>query len=231
MSQLELLELLVQQPVFLGSPPLLLHHFPPLILIQHECNIRQTQITFYGYRFDQEGFKVQAIYECEPPMSKSEVIRFLGVAGYQSMFIPRYASLPKPLKDLTRPETKIQWDQRNTKHLRKLRGPLKARTQYNFSTANYQLWYVWRLATMRGYQRFSSSNLHRDPKPGPSPCLLWAASQKSTLWSTGTAGGLQKRAALTQRLSRRRRRCRKDALPLGFSGMEWVAEMLLQALA
>ena len=56
------------------------------------------------FRFDQEGFmptpeKVQAIYECEPPMSKSEVISFLGIAGYQSMFIPRYASLPKPLQD------------------------------------------------------------------------------------------------------------------------------------
>ena len=51
---------------------------------------------------------------------------------------------------------------------------------------------------MKGYQRFSSSNLHRDPIPGPSPCLLWAVSQKCTLWSTCTAGGLRKRAALTQ---------------------------------
>ena len=37
-----------------------------------KCHFGQTQITFYGYRFDQEGLKptpekVQAIYECEPP--------------------------------------------------------------------------------------------------------------------------------------------------------------------
>ena len=35
------------------------------------CHFGQTQITFFGYRFDQEGLKptpekVQAIYECEP---------------------------------------------------------------------------------------------------------------------------------------------------------------------
>ena len=53
--------------------------------------------------------KVQAIYECEPPRSKSEVRSFLGMAGYLSKFIPRYASLTKPLRDLIRTETKFQW--------------------------------------------------------------------------------------------------------------------------
>ena len=37
-----------------------------------KCHFGQTQITFYGYQFDQEGLKptpekVQAIYECDPP--------------------------------------------------------------------------------------------------------------------------------------------------------------------
>lgn len=126
-------------------------------------------------------------------------------------------------------------------HLRKLRGLLKARTQLNFSITNYQLWYVWRLATIKGYQRFSSSNLHCDLIPGPLPCLLWAVSQKYTLRSTGIASELLKRAAVTQRLSRRQRRCPKDALQKlynalqrfttwDFTGMEWVAEVLLQAV-
>ena len=48
-----------------------------------ECHFGQTQITFYGYRFDLEGLKptpekVQAIHECEPPGSKTEVRSFLG---------------------------------------------------------------------------------------------------------------------------------------------------------
>ena len=78
-----------------------------------KCHFGQTQITFYGYRFDQEGLKptpekVQAIYECEPPRSKSEVRSFLGMTGYLSKFIPRYASLTKPLRDLARSETKFQ---------------------------------------------------------------------------------------------------------------------------
>ena len=77
-----------------------------------KCHFGQSQITFYGYRFDQEGLKptpekVQAIYECGPPRSKTEVRSFLGMTGYLSKFIPRYASLTKPLRDLTRTETKF----------------------------------------------------------------------------------------------------------------------------
>ena len=126
----------------------------------------QSQITFYGYRFDQEGLKptpekVQAIYECEPPRSKTEVRSFLGMTGYLSKFIPGYASLTKPLRDLTRTDTKLHEDLQKTRHLRTLRALLQARTLLHFSTPNYQLWYVWKLATMKGYQRVSSSNLLR----------------------------------------------------------------------
>ena len=68
-----------------------------------KCHFGQTQITFYGYRVDQEGLKptpekVQSIYECEPPRSKSEVRSFLGMTGYLSKFILRYASLQNHLE-------------------------------------------------------------------------------------------------------------------------------------
>ena len=120
----------------------------------------------HGYRFDQEGLKptpekVQGIYECEPPRSKTEVRSFLGMTGYLSKFIPRYASLTKPLRDLTRTDTEFHEDLQKTRHLRTLRALLQARTLLQFSTPNYQLWYVWKLATMKGYQRVSSSNLLR----------------------------------------------------------------------
>ena len=131
-----------------------------------KCHFGQSQITFYGYRFDQEGLKptpekVQAIYECEPPRSKTEVRSFLGMTGCLSKFIPRYASLTKPLRDLTRTDTEFHKDLQKTRHLRTLRALLQARTLLQFSTPNYQLWYVWKLATMKGYQRVSSSNLLR----------------------------------------------------------------------
>jgi len=129
-----------------------------------KCHFGKTQITFYGYRFDQEGLtptpeKVQAMYECEPPRSKSEVRSFLGMAGYLSKFTPWYASLTKPLRDLIRTETKFQWGPTEHKEFKEVRGLLQARTQLHFTTPNCQLWYVWKLVIMRDYQRVSSSDL------------------------------------------------------------------------
>ena len=90
-----------------------------------------------GYRFDQEGLKptpekVQAIYECEPPRSKTEVRSFLGMTGYLSKFIPRYASLTKPLRDLTRTETKFHWGPTEDKAFKQVKGAITSKDTIAF---------------------------------------------------------------------------------------------------
>ena len=90
-----------------------------------------------GYRFDQEGLKptpekVQAIYECEPPRSKTEVRSFLGMTGYLSKFIPRYASLTKPLRDLTRTETKFHWGPTEDKAFKEVKGAITSKDSIAF---------------------------------------------------------------------------------------------------
>ena len=102
-----------------------------------KCHFGQSQITFYGYRFDQEGLKptpekVQAIYECEPPRSKTEVRSFLGMTGYLSKFIPRYASLTKPLRDLTRTETKFHWGLTEDKAFKEVKGAITSKDTVAF---------------------------------------------------------------------------------------------------
>ena len=102
-----------------------------------KCHFGQSQITFYGYRFDQEGLKptpekVQAIYECEPPRSKTEVRSFLGMTGYLSKFIPRYASLTKPLRDLTRTETKFHWGPTEDKAFKQVKGAITSKDTIAF---------------------------------------------------------------------------------------------------
>ena len=102
-----------------------------------KCHFGQSQITFYGYRFDQEGLKptpekVQAIYECEPPRSKTEVRSFLGMTGYLSKFIPRYASLTKPLRDLTRTETKFHWGLTEDKAFKEVKGAITSKDTIAF---------------------------------------------------------------------------------------------------
>ena len=102
-----------------------------------KCHFGPSQITFYGYRFDQEGLKptlekVQAIHECEPPGSRTEVRSFLGMTSYLSKFIPRYASLTKPLRDLTRTETKFHWGPTEDKAFTEIKGAITSENTIAF---------------------------------------------------------------------------------------------------
>lgn len=53
--------------------------------------------------------KVRAVKECELPASKTEVRSFLGITGYLSKFVPRYASLTADLRELTHKDTSFHW--------------------------------------------------------------------------------------------------------------------------
>ena len=102
-----------------------------------KCHFGQTQITFYGYQFDQEGLKptpekVQAIYEYEPPRSKTEARSFLGMTGYLSKFISRYASLMKPLRDLTRTEIKFHCGPTKDKAFQEVKGAITSKDNIAF---------------------------------------------------------------------------------------------------
>ena len=85
-----------------------------ITLNKTKCEFGQPEMEFYGYRFSQQGLtptpdKVKAIKECTAPTSKSAVRSFLVMTGYLAKFIPRYASLTQPLRELTRNETKFHW--------------------------------------------------------------------------------------------------------------------------
>ena len=83
---------------------------------KEKCEFGKRELEFYGYKFSQSGLmptedKVRAIKECSRPTSKADVRSFLGMTGYLAKFIPRYASLTKPLRDLTHKTTKFHWGQ------------------------------------------------------------------------------------------------------------------------
>ena len=85
-----------------------------ITLNKTKCEFGKQELEFYGYRFSQTGLtpttdKVKAVQECTPPTSKSEVRSFLGMTGYLAKFIPRYASLTQPLRELTRKNTDFHW--------------------------------------------------------------------------------------------------------------------------
>ena len=79
-----------------------------------KCQMGVTDIEFYGYKFTKEGLKpteekVRAVKESRPPETKSEVRSFLGMTGYLSKFIPKYASMTEALRKLTQKDTKFHW--------------------------------------------------------------------------------------------------------------------------
>ena len=95
-------------------------------LNQEKCEFGQEHLDFYGFKFSREGLKptpdkVRAIKECTAPQSKAEVRSFLGMTGYLSKFIPRYASLTKPLRELTHKDAKFQWGPEESNAFEKLK--------------------------------------------------------------------------------------------------------------
>ena len=77
-----------------------------ITLNREKCEFGVDELEFYGYKFTKDGLKpthekVKAVNEAKAPESKEAVRSFLGMIGYLSKFIPRYASLTAPLRNLT----------------------------------------------------------------------------------------------------------------------------------
>ena len=75
---------------------------------------RVEELEFYGYRFTKDGLKptldkVQAVKDSRCLETKEAVRSFLGMTGYLSKFIPRYASITAPLRKLTQKDIRFRW--------------------------------------------------------------------------------------------------------------------------
>ena len=103
---------------------------PSAISVRPRLHFMAIDLTRKASRLTPE--KVQAIHECEPPGSKTEVRSFLGMTGYLSKFIPRYASLTKPLTDLTRTETKFHWVPAEDKAFKEVKGAITSKDTIAF---------------------------------------------------------------------------------------------------
>jgi hypothetical protein len=69
-----------------------------LTLNKAKCIFGAPSISFFGYIFSEKGVspdpeQIKALRDASPPMSKAEVSSFLGMAGFNQQFNPRYASI------------------------------------------------------------------------------------------------------------------------------------------
>ena len=85
-----------------------------ITLNRDKCQFGVQELELCGYRFTSEGLKptnekCRAVKECSSPNPREEVRSFLGMIGYLSKFIPRYAVLTAPLRRLTRKDVPFSW--------------------------------------------------------------------------------------------------------------------------
>jgi hypothetical protein len=83
-----------------------------LTLNRKKAQVGVDQVEFFGFIFSANGTspapsKVQAIKKMDPPTSREEVQSLIGMAQYSSQFIPQFADITAPLRNLTRSE--VRW--------------------------------------------------------------------------------------------------------------------------
>ena len=100
-----------------------------ITLNREKCQFGVQELDFYGYRFTSEGLKptqekCRTVKECSSPNSREEVRSFLGMIGYLSKFIPRYAVLIAPLRRLTRQDVPFSWGPEENTAFEKLKASI-----------------------------------------------------------------------------------------------------------
>ena len=98
-------------------------------LKEEKCSFSQPKIMFYGHIFTAEGIKpdpkkVDVIKAMNSPQCASEVKSLLGMAQYVSRFIPDYAKITAPLRNLTKQGVDWRWTKEEQKALDSLKEAL-----------------------------------------------------------------------------------------------------------
>ena len=86
-------------------------------LNRDKCKMSRKTVTFYGHVFGEHGLsadpeKIASITKATQPGNASEVRSLLGMAQYVARFIPNFATIVNPLRELTKLDTTWCWDQR-----------------------------------------------------------------------------------------------------------------------
>lgn len=82
-----------------------------------KCEFAKATVTYLGKVVGQGVVrpvhaKVEAIEQCPPPMTKKELMRFLGMVGYFQSFCKNFSSVVAPLTDLLKAQVKYIWSDR-----------------------------------------------------------------------------------------------------------------------
>jgi transposase InsO family protein len=96
-----------------------------------KCKFCLPSIEFFGFVFSKEGVspapsKVEALRKMEGPSNASEVRSLLGMAQYSAQFIPKFAEITAPLRELTHNDTPWKWGKEEEQAFKMLKDSLSA---------------------------------------------------------------------------------------------------------
>ncbi|CAM5162642.1 unnamed protein product [Natator depressus] len=85
-----------------------------LKLNRSKCKFRQTELSFLGHTISQAGLKpdldhILAISNAPPPTDLQTLRSFLGLTSRYAKFIPNYASVIEPLRELLQRSSNLVW--------------------------------------------------------------------------------------------------------------------------
>ena len=100
-----------------------------LTLNKDKCEYNKSSIDFYGYTFSSEGIsadpkKVESIQNASVPANATELRSLLGLVNYVSRFIPDYATITAPLRELTKKNAKWEWSRKHQQALDEIKKRL-----------------------------------------------------------------------------------------------------------
>ena len=87
-----------------------------LTLNLDKCKFLKKNLDFFGFQFSQDGKrpdpkKIDAFANTPTPTNTSDVRSLLGMSNYCSQFLPAYATITAPLRELTKKNTPFQWSE------------------------------------------------------------------------------------------------------------------------
>ena len=108
-----------------------------LTLNKGKCEFNKESIEFYGFVFGKDGIspdikKIEAVQKMATPKTAKEVRSFLGLTNYVSRFIPQYANITKPLRDLTKKDKQWTWEAEHEEAFKKLKDMLSDCTAVSY---------------------------------------------------------------------------------------------------
>lgn len=97
-----------------------------LTVNEAKCELSKDRLNFFGINFSKEVVSVDkkkhdALIDAKSPTTICEIRILLGLASYCSRFIPDFATIVEPLRELTKKNVQWHWGTHQQKALDKLK--------------------------------------------------------------------------------------------------------------